>query len=180
MENNVKKAPLKTKECKTYLKGLQIAVESGAVSIVMLQRKLSVGYVKGGEILGWMIESGYVRDDANSYLKTTMITEEQLEELLQKTGISLKTKREKQSIVDEDLYKACLRFVIKNNTVSGGRLQDAFAICKVRAGAVIERMEQDGYIKYKLGNDEIFPRLSNRYKILITKEQFEKIYGEDI
>ena len=83
MENN-EKTPLKTKDCKTYLKGLQIAVESGAVSIVMLQRKLTVGYVKGGEILDWMIENGYVKDDANSYLKTTLITEEQFEELLQR------------------------------------------------------------------------------------------------
>ena len=171
--------PLKTKMGKTYLKGLQIAVETGAVSIVVLQRKLEVGYLIGGQILDWMIEKGYVRDD-KSYLKTTLMTQEEFDELLQKTGISFKTKREKQSIVDDDLYKACLRFVIKNNTVSGDRLQDAFAICKVRAGAVIERMEQDGYIKYKLGNDEIFPRLSNRYKILISKEQFEEIYGEKL
>jgi DNA segregation ATPase FtsK/SpoIIIE-like protein len=157
---------------------LKIAVETGAVSITILQRKLDIGYKDAGEILDWMTEQGYIKEEPDSYLKTTLITEEQFEELLQKTGISLKTKREKQSIVDDDLYKFCLRFAIKNNTISEGILQDAFAICKVRASAVIERMEQDGYIKYKLGNDEIFPRLSNRYKILITKEQFEEIYGE--
>ena len=109
--------PLKTKMGKTYLKGLQIAVETWSISIVILQRKLDVGYVIGGQILDWMIEKGYVRDD-KSYLKTTLITQEDFEELLQKTGISLKTKREKQSMVDDDLYKACLRFVIKKNTVS--------------------------------------------------------------
>ena len=86
--------PLKTKMGKTYLKGLQIAVETWSISIVILQRKLDVGYVIGGQILDWMIEKGYVRDD-KGYLKTTLMTQEEFDELLQKTGISLKTKREK-------------------------------------------------------------------------------------
>lgn len=161
--------PLKTKMSKTYLKGLQIAVETGSISIVILQRKLEVGYAIGGQILDWMIEQGYVRDD-KSYLKTTLMTQEEFDELLHKTGISLKTKREKQSTVDEALYKACLRFMIKKNTVSEGRLQDAFAICKVRARTVIEKMDLDGYIKCHWNNIEI----------LITKEQFEKVYGEQL
>ena len=172
--------PLKTKMGKTYLKGLQIAVETGAVSIVILQRKLEVGYLIGGQILDWMIEQGYVRDD-KSYLKTTLMTKEEFEELLQKTGISLKTKREKQSTVDEALYKACLRLAIRQNTISEGMLQDAFAICKVRARAVIENMEQDGYIKYIWQTtDNNFEYLRNKYKILITKEQFEEVYGEQL
>ena len=171
MENNVKIDPLKTKDCKTYLKGLQIAIESGAVSIVMLQRKLSVGYVKGGEILGWMIENGYVKDDANSYLKTTLITEEQFEELLQRTGVSLKTKRERQRTVDDALYKACLRLVIKKNHVSEKMLKDAFAIGSVRAIAVISKMDMDGY----LGGFKNLQR-----EILITKEDFKELYGEDL
>ena len=99
-----------------------------------------------------------------------MTSAEEFDELLHKTGISLKTKREKQSTVDEALYKACLRFVIKENTVSEGRLQDAFAICKVRARTVIEKMDLDGYIKCHWNNIEI----------LITKEQFEEIYGEQL
>ena len=169
-ENNEKKIdPLKTKMGKTYLKGLQIAVETGAISIVILQRKLEVGYVVGGQILDWMIEQGYVKDD-KGYLKTTLITQEEFEELLARTGISLKTKREKQSVVDDDLYKACLRFAIKKNTVGEGKLQDAFAICKVRARAVIEKMEIDGHIK----------RHWNKTEILITKEEFEEIYGEKL
>ena len=161
--------PLKTKMGKTYLKGLQIAVETGAVSIVILQRKLEVGNLIAEQILDWMIEQGYVRDD-KSYLKTTLMQKEGFEELLQKTGVSLKTKREKQSTVDEALYKACLRFAIKKNTVSEGKLQDAFAICKVRARAVIEKMETDGHIKCHW----------NKTEILITKEQFEEMYGEQL
>lgn len=165
IEKEKKIDPLKTKMGKTYLKGLKLAVEIGSISIVILQRKLEIGCAIGGQILDWMIEKGYVRDD-KSYLKTTLITQEEFEELLQKTGISLKTKREKQSMVDDDLYKACLRFVIKKNTVSEGGLQDAFAICKVRARAVIKKMDLDGYW--------------NNTEILITKEQFEKIYGEQL
>ena len=161
--------PLKTKMGKTYLKGLQIAVETGAISIVVLQRKLEVAYAIGGQILDWMIEQGHVRDD-ESYLKTTLMTQEEFEELLAKTGISLKSKREKQSVVDDDLYKACLRFAIKKNTVSEGKLQDAFAICKVRARAAIEKMETEGHIKCHW----------NMTEILITKEEFEKIYGEQL
>ena len=168
-EKEKKIDPLKTKMGKTYLKGLQIAVETGSISIVILQRKLEVGYAIGGQILDWMIEKGYVRDD-KGYLKTTLMAQEEFDELLHKTGISLKTKREKQSTVDEALYKACLRYVIKKNTVSEGRLQDAFAICKVRARTVIEKMDLDGYIKCHWNNIEI----------LITKEQFEKIYGEQL
>ena len=68
------------------------------------------------------------------------------------------------------MYKACLSFAIKQNTVSEGRLQDAFAICKVRARTVIEKMDLDGYIKSHW----------NKIEILITKEQFEKIYGEQL
>jgi DNA segregation ATPase FtsK/SpoIIIE-like protein len=169
IEKEKKIDPLKTKMGKTYLKGLQIAVETGSISIVILQRKLEIGYAIGGQILDWMIEQGHVRDD-ESYLKTTLMAQEEFEELLAKTGISLKSKREKQSVVDDDLYKACLRFAIKKNTVSEGKLQDAFAICKVRARTVIEKMDLDGYIKCHWNNTEI----------LITKEQFEKIYGEQL
>ena len=72
--------PLKTEMGKTYIKGLQIAVETGAISIVILQRKLNIGYVIGGQILDWMIEKGYVRDD-KSYLKTTLMAKEDFEEI---------------------------------------------------------------------------------------------------
>ena len=169
IEKEKKIDPLKTKMGKSYLKGLQIAVETGAISIFILQRKLEVEYLIGGQILDWMIEKGYVRED-KAYLKTTLMPQEEFDELLHKTGISLKTKRERQSMVDEALYKACLRLAIKQNTISESRLQDAFAICKVRARTVIEKMDLDGYIKCHWNNIEI----------LITKEQFEKIYGEQL
>ena len=118
-----------------------------------------------------MIVQGYVKDDANSYLKTTLITEEQFEELRKQTGYSFKTKREKQRTVDDALYKACLRFAIKKNCVYERMLKELFAIGSVRAKAVIDKMQDDGYLAE-------FDGLSR--KILITKEKFKEIYGEDI
>ena len=170
IEKEKKIDPLKTKMGKTYLKGLKIAVETGAISIVILQRKLEVGYVIGGQILDWMIEKGYVRDD-KGYLKTTLMTQEEFDELLQRTGVSLKTKRERQRTVDDALYKACLRLVIKKNHVSEKMLKDAFAIGSVRAIAVISKMDMDGY----LGGFKNLQR-----EILITKEDFKELYGEDL
>ena len=45
----------------------------------------------------------------------------------------------------------------------------------------MDRMEQDGYIKYVLQREEgDFKFLWNKYKILITKEKFKELYGEEI
>lgn len=71
-----------------------------------------------------------------------------------------------------------MRLAIRQNTISEGRIREAFAICNVRAKAVIDYMEQDGYIKYILQREETnFEFLWNKYKILITKEKFKEIYG---
>lgn len=156
---------------KLFIKGLKIAVETGAVSITILQRKLDVGYKDAGEILDWMTEQGYVKEEPDSYLKTTLMSEEDFEELRKQTGYSFKTKREKQRTIDEALYKACLRLAIKKNCVHEKMLKDSFAIGSVRAKAVIDKMQDDG----NLGG---FDGLSR--KILITKEKFREIYGEEL
>ena len=172
----------RTKDGKLYLKALKLAVEAGAISNLVLQKKLSLDYKSACQMLNWMIEHGLVKDDSGKdCLKTTVISDVQFEELRQLLGYSLKTKREKRSTVDEALYKACLRLAIRQNTISEGRIREAFAICNVRAKAVIDRMEQDGYIKYILQREEgNFEFLWNKYKILITKEKFKELYGEEI
>ena len=156
---------------KLYVKALKIAVESIAISIDILQRKLEVSYKMACEILNWMIAKEYVKDVADSYLKATLITEDEFKELRKKTGYSFKTKREKQRTVDDALYKACLRLAIKKNCVYERMLKESFAIGSVRAKAVIDKMQEDGYLAE-------FDGLSR--KILITKEKFKEIYGEDI
>ena len=122
-------------------------------------------------MLNWMIAHGFVRDDVDSYLKTKQITEGKFEDLLKTTGISLKAKRERQRTVDDVLYKAFLRLIIKKNHVSENMLQDAFAIASVSAISVIDRMDIDGYI---VGFKDL------RREILITKEKFKELYGEEI
>ena len=156
---------------KIYVKGMKIAVEAGAVSIDILQRKLEISHKMACEILNWMIAQKYVKDDVDSYLKTTLMTEEQFEEFSKQMGYSFKTKREKQKSVDDALYKACLRLVIKKNCVYERMLKEAFEIGSVRAKAVIDKMQDDGY----LGELDGLSR-----KILITKEKFKEIYGEDL
>ena len=172
----------RTKDGKLYLKALKLAVDAGAISNLVLQKKLSLDYKSASKMLNWMMEHQLVKDDSGKdCLKTTLISESQFEELRQLLGYSLKTKKEKRSTVDEALYKACLRLAIRQNTISEGRIREAFAICNVRAKAVIDRMEQDGYIKYVLQREEgNFEFLWNKYKILITKEKFKELYGEEI
>ena len=172
----------RTKEGKLYLKALKLAVDAGAISSLVLQKKLGLDYKSACQMLNWMIEHQLVKDDSGKdSLKTTLISESQFEDFRQLLGYSLKTKREKQSTVDEALYKACLRLAIRQNTISEGRIREAFAICNVRAKAVMDRMEQDGYIKYVLQREEgDFKFLWNKYKILITKEKFKELYGEEI
>ena len=156
---------------KVYIKGLKIAVEAGAVSIDILQRKLEVSHKTACDILNWMIVQKYVKDDTDSYLKTTLMTEEQFEELRKQTGYSFKTKREKQRTVDDALYKAWLRLAIRKNRVYEKMLKEAFAIGSVKAKAVIDKMRDDGYLAE-------FDGLGR--KLLITKEKFKEIYGEEI
>lgn len=117
-------------------------------------------------MLNWMIEHWFVRDNVDSYLKTTQITEGKFEDLLKTTGISLKTKRERQRTVDDILYKACLRLIIKKKHVSEKMLKDAFAIESVRAISVIAKMDIDGYIG---GLKDL------RREILITKEKLKEL-----
>ena len=168
---SIKEEPVfRTKQGKLYMKGLQLAVDAGAISSEILKKKLSIDYKSACQMLNWMIEHGFVRDDVDSYLKTTQITEEKFEDLLKTTGISLKTKRERQRTVDDVLYKACLRLIIKKNHVSEKMLKDAFAIGSVRAISVIAKMDIDGYIGVK----------DLRREILITKEKFKELYGEEI
>jgi hypothetical protein len=166
-------AVFKTKQGKLYMKGLQLAVNAGAISSEILKKKLSIDYKSACQMLNWMIERGFVIDDScKDCLKTTLMSNDEFEKLRQILGYSLKTKREKQRTVDDALYKSSLRLAIKRKTINQNMLKDLFAIGSVKAKAVIDRMQEDGY----LGEfDECLRR-----KILITKEKFKELYGEEI
>ena len=163
MEDSV----FKSKQGKLYIKGLKIAVDVGAVSIYLLQKKLNINYNTAVMMLDWMINLNIVKDEyEKNSLKKMLMTKCQLDDLVKNLGYSLKTKRERQRTVDEALYKACLRLIIKQNYVSEKMLKDAFAIGTVKANAVISKMDVDGWIEIN----------NLQWQILITKEKFEEIF----
>ena len=65
-----------------YLKGLKYAVECGTASISMLQRRLSVGYPKAGNIIEWMEEYGFISHFSGSCARKVNLTKEQLAKFL--------------------------------------------------------------------------------------------------
>lgn len=165
--------PLNIPMGKTHFQALRIAVESGAVATFTLQRKLNLDYKTASEILDWLIENGFVKDDSGKdQLKTTLMDPEMFDICLRASGRSLKTKRERQRTVDDALYKASLRLAIRKQRISAKILKEAFAIGSVRAQAVMDKMCEDGFIYSSF--------LCDASKIFITKEKFKEMYGEEI
>ena len=83
--------PLTTNKAEVYLEGLRIAAEMGSISCVMLQRKLSIGYVFAFRILEWMIEQGFVDQGLKKdYIKRTLITFEEYERFRDSIDIPVK------------------------------------------------------------------------------------------
>ena len=157
---------------KVYYLALEEAVITGAVSIPMLQKKLEVDYKTASQIIEWLIEQGYVKDDSvKDGFKTTLITEEDYKKIKENCKISTKTKREKQKEVSLDLYKACLRLTIKKNDVNEQMLINAFAIGKVKARSVLQKMCEDGFVG-KVTD-------SGRRQIFITQDAYDVIFEDN-
>ena len=105
--------PLTTNKAEVYLEGLRIAAEMGSISCVMLQRKLSIGYVFAFRILEWMIEQGFVDQGLKKdYIKRTLITFEEYERFRDSIDIPVKEpiKEEVEEVhaieIDQELYKS--------------------------------------------------------------------------
>ena len=157
---------------KLYLRGLEHAVKVGAVSVASLQKKLTVQRQVACNMLLWMIEHGFVKDEGGKDdLKTTIISEEEFYRMVAERGISLKTKREKQRTVEEPLYKICLRFAIRRGTITPQLLMSELALGSVRAVAVVDRMNDEKLIKWEIPFG---------WRVLMTKEQFKDKYGEEV
>ena len=153
-----------------FLRALKHAVDVGAVSTLSLQRNFKIDHQTACAMMEWMVAQGSVKDEGGKdALKTTLMSEESFEKYIQETGRSLKTKEERRTTVDDGLYKACLRLAIRRQKVDEKMLSDAFAICKVRANAVIQKMSHDGFIKFDCGV----------WSVRITQEQFETLYPEN-
>jgi hypothetical protein len=118
-----------------------------------------------------MIEHGVVNDEGGrDDLKTVLLRENEFNQMMQERGISLKTKRERQCTVDDALYKICLRFAIRRGTVTVQALMDELAIGRIRAEAVVGKMLRENLLE-----DDFC-----RWKMLMTKEKFKELYGEDV
>jgi DNA segregation ATPase FtsK/SpoIIIE-like protein len=70
----------------------------------------------------------------------------------------------------EDVYIEALKLVILSNTASISMLQRKCSVGYPKAGKIIEWMEDMGYISPYDG--------ARARKVLITKEEFEELYGE--
>ena len=163
--NNKEKMP------KLYLRGLEHGVKVGAVSVASLQKTLKVNRQAACNALLWMIERGFVKDEGGmDDLKTVLLRENEFNQMMKERGISLKTKREKQLTVNDALYKICLRFAIRRGTVTVQSLVYELAIGRIRAEAVVGKMRRENLLE-----DDFC-----RWKVLMTKEKFKELYGEDV
>lgn len=165
--------PLQSAQKKTYLRALKCVAEAGTVSCQMLQKRLGVAYADAVDMIAWMTAQGYVENTPEKEgWKRAYITEEEFEEIRKSTGLSLQSKREKQRMVDDALYEACLRLAIKRGMVTEMMFMDTFGIGRVKAHAVVERMYDDRFLGWREG--------TMGKCVLITAEQFEELYGRKI
>ncbi len=68
-----------------------------------------------------------------------------------------------------DLLRRALAFAINSGTIAISQIQRRFQVGYARAGGIIDKMEQLGYVS---GNEG-----SKARKVLITREEFEQKYG---
>lgn len=106
------------------------------------------------------------------FLKSDNLSEryESLESALQKCS-DPDIPDEKPHIYDP-IFESALEFFIKTGNASTTVLQRRFSIGYARAARLIDCMEELGYISPSTGNSK--PR-----SVLITQEQFDKVYGKD-
>lgn len=106
------------------------------------------------------------------FLKSNYLSEryESLESALQKCN-EPELPNDKPHIYDP-IFESALEFFIKTGNASTTVLQRRFSIGYARAARLIDCMEELGYISPSTGNSK--PR-----SVLITQEQFDKVYGKD-
>lgn len=63
---------------------LDCVLNEGAVSISLLQRKLSIGYPRAGRLIEWMEREGYVSPFDGTRARRLLITKEQYDEFVHK------------------------------------------------------------------------------------------------
>lgn len=77
---------------------------------------------------------------------------------------------DEEEISDDELRYKALKLIVEKNAASVSMFQRSFPIGYIRSCKLIDWMESKGYVSEGGGST---PR-----KVLITKEEFEKLYGE--
>jgi S-DNA-T family DNA segregation ATPase FtsK/SpoIIIE len=70
-----------------YKKALRFVVEENVASISFLQRRLSIGYFRAGELIEQMEEDGYIGPFAGEISRVVYITKEQYEKLMEEENV---------------------------------------------------------------------------------------------
>ena len=155
---------------KRHAQALREAVEAGAVSWLMLQKKLNTSAQEGVELLKWLIAQGFVEGngDLNLFQKTVM-TEEEFAEYCEANKISTK-KRSRAVTVQDALYEASLRLFIKKGVVNVYLLINTFAVGSAKARKVFDKLWSDGHIRFG----------EKGYELTRTKEEYEAWLKEKI
>ena len=156
---------------KRHVHALREAVEAGAVSWLMLQKKLHTSVQDAVALLKWLIKQGFVEGNGDlNVFHATKIPEAEFVEYCEAHKLSQSKKGRGSARVEDALYKASLRLFIKENTVNLYLLVNTFMINGVKARKVLDQMYEDRHIR--LGD--------KGYELARTKEEYEAWFQENI
>ena len=159
---------------------MKLAAENGKITISVLQRKLGMGYTSAAKTIEDLEKCGYIESDDGKSFRISKTAED-----FEKDFGKVKNTRECESEVDEFLspvfgrsnipearIRDAMRTAIKGNSVSISLLQRKFCIGYPAAGKLIDELMDRGYISR--------PEDASGYRVLMTAEEFEKIFGEEL
>lgn len=140
-----------------YIEVLTHVIETGQVSISMVQRKFSLGYNKSAEIIEWMEEKGYISPFDGARARTVYMTKEEFE-------------REFNNRPGGQKDVEMLKFVVGMEELSLLTLQRRFGLTRVKTERFVQWMEKNGYVTK--------PIEGGYRKVLLSMEEFIKKFGD--
>jgi len=140
-----------------YIDVLRFAMEWGSVSISMVQRRFDVGYNKAGKIVEWMEEKGHISPFDGAKARRVLITQKEFHRLYERD--------------DGKNFAGALKIVVESGDASIYTLQRKGGYTLEETRELLEKMEKKRYITAaKEGEGR---------KVLMTKEQYQRRYGND-
>ncbi len=157
---------------------LKLSIDMGQASATMIMRKFGIGYPRAAKIIDQMEEAGYI-SGANAFTgRTVYISEKEYEKLLKKLNLMFQqnvnqNEHKGTSISDlnkDELLPLALKLSIEMGQTSVTMIRRKLDIGYPRAARIVDQMEEEGYIT---SADGIKAR-----RVLITMEEFKKLFGE--